>query len=267
LDVDRLTDYFGIGADLWLIILTAIIVILTLALVLKREKGIDPATAKLIEKILEKVPTPLDPKQLPSITKEDVKKLEEHAPSLIREMNGLVNLDFLIKLGNVEYTQGNLLKSLAYFNEALERAKLTKNSITIGVCLGNIGLIYSDKGDLDSALKYLEDALKIDREIGYKQGEAAALGNIGLIYKAKGDLDSALKYHEDALKIHREIGYKQGEANQLGNIGLIYSDKGDLDSALKYLEDALKILVEFKLVYGKDIITKAIKELSDKEKK
>ncbi|MBU7046651.1 MAG: hypothetical protein HXS54_09465 [Theionarchaea archaeon] len=55
-----------------------------------------------------------------------------------------------------------------------------------------------------------------------------------------------------------EIGYRLGEANQLGNIGIIYMDKGDLDEALKNLKAALNILDSHGLVYGRDIVCKAI---------
>lgn len=71
-----------------------------------------------------------------------------------------------------------------------------------------------------------------------------------------------------SLEMDREIGNKQGEASDLGNIGLIYSDKGDLDQARHYLLQALRILEGCERVYGKDIIERAIAQISTaKEKK
>jgi len=69
---------------------------------------------------------------------------------------------------------------------------------------------------------------------------------------------------KDALIIHKEIGHRWGEAESLGNIGLIYSHKGDLDNALKYLKEAINILDTYKLVYGRDIIQKAIDSITKK---
>ena len=77
--------FLGIDKDWWLIILTAIIVAETLALIfltLRLLKGtkekIDPnSLIKLLEKTLEKVPTPLDTKQPPAITSKKVEDLEE----------------------------------------------------------------------------------------------------------------------------------------------------------------------------------------------
>ncbi|MEM2172980.1 MAG: tetratricopeptide repeat protein [Thermoproteota archaeon] len=70
-----------------------------------------------------------------------------------------------------------------------------------------------------------------------------------------------MKRFEEALKIDREIGNRQGEASDLGNIGRVYLRKDELDEALKYLEEALDILNRFNLVYGRDIIEEAIREI------
>ena len=178
--------------DFWILIFTVIIVIETLALVIltikligkeKKLIGIIEKIEKMLEKMLEKVPPHLDPKQPPIIPKEDVKTLEKMTP--IYEEKGMLNLDLLIKIGNVEYTQGNLLKALTYYEKALRQAKLTKDFITSGICLGNIGIIYMNKGDLDNALKYHREALKIHKEIGYKKGEATAWATSGLFTLTK----------------------------------------------------------------------------------
>ncbi len=158
---------------MWLSIIIAIetlaLIILTVKLLKKEKTEVTSAlettkgaveTSKKLAGILEKVPIFLDPKTPLIIPKEDIKKVEEVTP-LMHEIRGLINPNFLIKLGNVEYTAGNLRKALTYFNEALEQAKSTEDFMTMAACLGNIGLIYSGKGESDTALKYLQDALKI----------------------------------------------------------------------------------------------------------
>jgi tetratricopeptide (TPR) repeat protein len=170
----------------------------------------------------------------------------------------------LCNIGLIYRAKGELDSASKYLKEALKIDKEIGYKQGEASEMSNIGLIYRAKGDLDNALKYYNHALKIDKEIGYKQGEASDLGNIGLIYSDKGDLNNALKYHKHALKIDKEIGYKQGEASALGNIGLIYSDKGDLNNALKCLKEAINILDTCKLVYGRDIIQKAIDSFTKK---
>lgn len=155
-----------INKDFWLIFLTIIIVLETLVLIflsvklLEKEKTEVVLALQLAAKALDKVPLPLNSTDPPFISKEKIENLEK----IIQKMNGsmkLSNPNLLIKLGNVEYTTGNLLMALTYFNEALEQAKSAKDSMTNAICLGNIGLVYKAKGDIDTALKYHEDALKI----------------------------------------------------------------------------------------------------------
>ena len=180
-----MTTYLGIQTDSWLIILTAIVVVETLVLIfltiklLRREKReIDPnALVKLVEKTLEKIPAALDAKQPPAISSKEFAELEERI-NLISQRGTRLNTGLLVKLGNVEYTQGNLSKALAYFKEALEHAKSSGDPITTGICLNNIGLVYADKGDADTALKYLEDALTILTEFKLVYGKDIILDAI-----------------------------------------------------------------------------------------
>ena len=90
-----------------------------------------------------------------------------------------------IEIGICFWSQSKLIEAHGTFKEGLEIARAIDNRDGISICLGNIGLIYSDKGDLDSALKYLQEALKIHQEVGYKQGEASNLGISGLFTAPK----------------------------------------------------------------------------------
>lgn len=107
-----MTAFLGVDKDWWLIILTAIIVIETLVLIFlairarRVAKGeIDPNhLVKLIEKALEKIPTPLDTKQPPAVPSNKIEELEEKI-KLISKSGTSLRPEFLIKLGNVEYTK------------------------------------------------------------------------------------------------------------------------------------------------------------------
>jgi len=93
---------------------TFVIIVLTMKLLKKGSSAIDPTAAGIMGELIKRIPIVLDPKELPVVSKEDIKKLEEKK-FVIEEGKGLFNLDFLIKLGNVEYIQGNLQKALAYY--------------------------------------------------------------------------------------------------------------------------------------------------------
>jgi len=175
---------------------------------------------------------------------------------------------------NNEMLKDRTLKALLFLKNEKHHEAIEEFEKILRVCtvfstermsiLLNLGNAYYSLSQINDAFKIYNAIIELADKLNEKdalEGKSAALGNIGLIYSAKGDLDNALKYLKDALKIHKEIGYKQGEASDLGNIGLIYSAKGDLDNALKYLKDAIKILDRFNLIYGRDIIQRAIKSI------
>lgn len=156
-----MTDFLGIDADVWNIVLAAIVVIETFVLIVlaTKQRKTDTGQSPIL---LE------DPEKIYSTEKRSS------------------NLDLFIKLGDIEFSLGNLPKALIYYGEALERARSIGDSVMSGVCLNNIGLTYETKGDLDTALKYFQDALKIYKNIGCKEGVAEASNNIRRIYKTKG---------------------------------------------------------------------------------
>ena len=216
----------------------------------KETPAIDPKTAAIIEKLLDKVPTTLDTKAPPAISKEDMEELKRLISQLSSQNKLIDNTSVLLKLGSLEFAQGNLEEAMNYENEAFKNAKYNNDLKTIAICLGNIGVIYIEKSDLDKALEKLKIALDIDKQIGFKQGETAALKSIGSIYYDKGELDQALQYYNGALKINREIGDKLGEADALALIGVIYRDKRELNKALENFQKSLNISREIEYKQG-----------------
>ena len=199
IDIDAMTILTAIIA-----IETLVILVLTIRLLRKSGSAVEKALI-VAEKALDKVPTQLNPQEPPAISRDNIENLEKIV-LLIEGIKGLFNLDLFIKLGNVEYTQGNLQKALTYYTEVLEQAQSIGDLKRSAICLNNIGLIHAEKGDLDTALEYYEDALEIFGDIGYKLGEAIVYGNIAVVYRRKGDLKKAEKYQEESDKLKDEMG-------------------------------------------------------------
>ncbi len=161
---------------------------------------------------------------------------EAMTPARGAEIVALFNLT-----GVCQYTQGQLDKALADFQESFRLAKQFRDVNGEAPALGNIGVILHDTGDLDKALEYKEQALTKAHDLGDQWAEALYLGNIGNIWHDKGDLDKALEYHELALDLAHTLGDKWSVASGLARIGSIYRDKGGLDKALHYRQEALAI--------------------------
>jgi tetratricopeptide (TPR) repeat protein len=147
----------------------------------------------------------------------------------------------LNNIGHVFQIQGNLEKSLKYYQQALKINREIGNKDGEAVNIGNIGVIYRIQGNLKYALKYYQQALEINREIGNKEREAGIISNIGVIYRIQGNLEKALKYYQQALEIDKKIGFKEGKANDINNIGVICKFQGKPKEALKNYQQALEI--------------------------
>jgi len=163
----------------------------------------------------------------------------EHFREAMMQARGAEIVALFNLTGVCRYTQGDLGKALADFEESARLAKQFRDVNGEAPALGNIGVIWHDKGELDRALEYKEEALAKAHGLGDQWAEALYLGNIGNIWRDKGDLDKALEYHEQALELSQTLGDKWGVASDLARIGSIYRDKGGLDKALQYKEEAL----------------------------
>lgn len=147
-------------------------------------------------------------------------------------------------MGLVFSNQGNLLKALDFYLDALKIDEKLKNNSGIARHLGNIGIVYYELKKFDRSLEYYFRALKLAEQTGYVQLQANTYGNIGLIYSEKKDNANALDYYDKALELADKNGFKELQANTLENIGNIYAGSKDYEKALERFEIALKIKEE-----------------------
>ncbi len=137
-------------------------------------------------------------------------------------------------LGVVYRNMGEHDKALTLYNDALNLAIETKDSIQIAYSYNNIGGIYRLQGNNPLALEYVLKSLNIFEKFNHKEGIAFCSINIGLIYKNQGDNDSSLEYLLNTLKIRKEIKDESGIALTLNLIAEVYSAKKDLKNAMNY---------------------------------
>lgn len=68
-----------------------------------------------------------------------------------------------------------------------------------------MGNAYYLQGELKKSIEYFEQALKISREIGNRFGEGTQLGNLGLVYTLLGKPKKAIVFLEESLSIAKSI--------------------------------------------------------------
>ncbi|MDH7603667.1 MAG: tetratricopeptide repeat-containing sensor histidine kinase [Melioribacter sp.] len=148
--------------------------------------------------------------------------------------NKKLHSEALNLLGVVYRNLGEHEKALYLYNDALNLAIESKDSIQIAFSYNNIGGIYRLQGNNPLALEYVLKALNIFEKFNHKKGIAFCSINIGLIYKNQGENDSALEYLMNTLEIRKEINDEPGIALTLNLIAEVYTAKKDLKNAMNY---------------------------------
>ena len=145
----------------------------------------------------------------------------------------------LSNLGEVTYSKGNLVRSLAQFERA--RKLFTELGDRNGQASMHLFAGYSagSLGDTKKAISEIEEALKLFREVANKSGEGRALTALGLASSLKRNEDQAIGFHRDALEIFQRIGDRHSEAIALNALGQAYEDLSEYSIALDYYQQAL----------------------------
>ncbi|MBO3117170.1 tetratricopeptide repeat protein [Winogradskyella sp. DF17] len=179
------------------------------------------------------------------------------------------------------YQHSNQEKALYYFNDGVEIAKSSKDSLQLANLYYSIGYTYGLKQELPNAIEnYLkavriyenlgdnwrlvntymgignlymsdEDIDKQAEYLGYaeelvlKGEDSIQLCNFynykGVIYDQRKIYDSAIVFLSKSLKIGRIINDPNSIGSALSNLGLTYKHAGQADKALSYYNEALKI--------------------------
>jgi tetratricopeptide (TPR) repeat protein len=167
--------------------------------------------------------------------------------SFLNNLGGLhpfYKIAFLHGQGNISYANGFYLKSIDYYQQALEVLQASPNSHQEGVILNNIGLAYLLLGKYDEAEDYFWQRLVIAWRNKELEQEGATLNNLGLVHHAKKEYHKAIKYQRRSLSILRLTGDKSGEGSAWDSLGTNYAALGDYSKAFEYQQQHLAITQE-----------------------
>jgi tetratricopeptide (TPR) repeat protein len=148
----------------------------------------------------------------------------------------------LLAIGNTSFMQGDTLKALGYYRQALAMGQSGRsNPSFIGSVLSNIGVIHMQLENYDSALVYFHRSLSVFAENEITMRHGATFTNIGIAWSMRGRNDSALHYHRMSLAINEKVNNLMGVASSLVYIAGVHSDMDQHDSALVYFGKALPV--------------------------
>jgi sensor histidine kinase YesM len=170
------------------------------------------------------------------------------ALKLYEQLQGYTEMEqygsVLVRLGGINYFDGQFDKSLLYLRKGLKLAEQNNFTRLQGISCRVIGEVHRDNGRYDSASHYFNRALKCFE--GDMKNLGAVYIDIGLNYYYQKDYKKAIEYNKKFYSNARIRGNETDYAPGLHNIGEFYYQLGDYDSALVYLDSALVYSTKFK---------------------
>lgn len=144
----------------------------------------------------------------------------------------------LSNLGEVVYSEGNMLKAAEQFKNALQflagdRKGQAKAHLFAGYIAGS--------GARERAIQEISQALALYQATNDKKGEGLALTTLGLARSFEEDQDQAIELHARAIGIFQLIGDRHSQAIALNAVGQAYERLNNLPAALSQYEQALAI--------------------------
>ena len=122
----------------------------------------------------------------------------------------------------------------------------------VGIALGNIGQIESDRGQFETAAQNLYRALDIFRDIDNMPLQAGTLNYIGEMYMARGDLDNAYSSIQESIDVSRKTRRRRTEVTATILLGRITVLRGDIPSALELYEQSYDQIIKYGFSYEID---------------
>jgi tetratricopeptide (TPR) repeat protein len=147
----------------------------------------------------------------------------------------------LNNLGNVYVNQGRLLEGQARFEEALQIARTTGDYQAIGLSLGNLGQVATQRGDLEVAARLLEAATNYRILASDYLGEAHSSNSLGDVYVALGRDSNAVGAYRVALRAGVEADNAPLQIRALDGLLGIYLKQDDLVQAKAYLDQRVAL--------------------------
>ncbi len=156
---------------------------------------------------------------------------------------------------------GDFAGGRAAFDEALAKARSTKDVAGEALALNNIATVYRYEAGLarittnqnppadlmDKSAEFYEQALRAARAAGNKTDEAYATLYLGVLAAGRGDADKAFKHYFDALETYKALDNRYYIARTLMLMGsTTLHRRQKAESSLKYFEAALPMFRDVK---------------------
>jgi len=156
------------------------------------------------------------------------------------ELSGQVMI--LRLMGDNEIVRGEFAKAFAYYNEALNMARINDfNSYKAPIFVSLTSYFYL-KGEFADAFSMIDSSYRLFFDDGNMNGVAHTYISAGNTHNTIGNAREALRYYSMADSIFTTLSDPLNNATALNNMGTIFFKQGDYDNALRHFGRCQQIL-------------------------
>ena len=144
-------------------------------------------------------------------------------------------------LGDAFYLTGNVVLANEYSGKSLRLFERLNHQLGIAYGLINLGQVDRVNENYVASLDCFFRAIKIRSQIGDSLGFASAHLEVAQTYLAMNKQHDAMKYFRKSWHLHEEVDNKRYMALSLQGIGDVFFNTGRYDSAMVYFQRALTL--------------------------
>ncbi|MFH2000610.1 MAG: CHAT domain-containing protein [Planctomycetota bacterium] len=150
---------------------------------------------------------------------------------------------FLSDLGHASNKAEQADKALAYYHEAIEKARANGFNDVLAASLTGYSSSLADLGRGAEAVAPAKEAGALYSAMGDEASALTMANQCAVILHGMGHYDEALSQFETVLQASRKINKPEVEANALGNLGFCYLRLGQYGKACEMLQQAIDMCV------------------------
>jgi len=167
----------------------------------------------------------------------------------------------LNNLGNIYSDKKNYKKALEFYYRALEITIKTGNRITLSQGYNNIGMVYFYMGNFDSSYYYISRCVQINEAEDNKYDLTQNYNNLGEIFEFRHEYDSALICYSKSLNLSKELNSPDGQIDSYLELGKLYGKTNQFAKAEKHLLESLKLAEGSGTSYSVALANNALSDL------
>jgi tetratricopeptide (TPR) repeat protein len=148
----------------------------------------------------------------------------------------------LIDLGVMVMNEGDVKRSVAYLEEAVELSRQINDKAREIDALQNYGQTLLAMGQGAEAQRVLEAALQLSRQVGDRYAEKFVVERLGMVHANMRQPVAALRLLDKALEMTRDLGDRQQEIRVLWSQAIAHADLNQRDRAIAKAQESIDLL-------------------------